>query len=149
MNSRCLSALSGVVVVTVLGAAAQDRPQPPKSQMPDLGRPTRPNDEQPLFNFDEYFLGTWKFEWDVPETLFDEGFPEEAFVQQIKQDAVVRLFAQGRISSGYAAALLGWKRRDFLEFLQRQGLPLAQYTEADCDDVADAMRKVARALIGG
>jgi hypothetical protein len=40
---------------------------PPKSQMPDLGRPTRPNDEQPLFKFDEYFPGTWKFEWDVPE----------------------------------------------------------------------------------
>src|SRR5262245_5232485 len=44
-----------------------DKPQLPKSQMPDLGRPTRPNDEQPLFNFDEYFPGTWKFEWDVPE----------------------------------------------------------------------------------
>lgn len=50
-----------------LTAAAQDKPQLPKSQMPDLGRPTRPNDAQPLLDFDEYFLGTWKFEWDVPE----------------------------------------------------------------------------------
>ena len=44
-------------------------PQLPKSQMPDLGRPTRPNDEQPLFNFDEYFSGKWTFEWDVPEGI--------------------------------------------------------------------------------
>jgi len=51
----------------VLHAAAHDKPQLPKSQMPDLGRPTRPNDEEPLFNFDDYFPGTWKFTWDVPE----------------------------------------------------------------------------------
>jgi len=50
-------------------AQTQDKPQLPKSQMPDLGRPTRPNDEQPLFNFDEYFLGKWTFEWDVPEGI--------------------------------------------------------------------------------
>jgi hypothetical protein len=50
-----------------LVAAQQDKPQLPKSQMPDLGRPTKPNDEQPLFNFEDYFPGTWAFEWDVPE----------------------------------------------------------------------------------
>ena len=60
-------ALSVVVAATTLAAAQQDKPQLPKSQMPDLGRPTRPNDEQPLFNFDDYFLGAWTFEWDVPE----------------------------------------------------------------------------------
>src|SRR4051812_7120870 len=47
--------------------AAQDKPQLPKSQLPDLGRPTRPTDEQPPFNFGEYFPGKWNFEWDAPE----------------------------------------------------------------------------------
>jgi hypothetical protein len=56
-----------IVIAGLLLSAPQDKPQLPKSQMPDLGRPTRPNDEQPLFNFDEYFIGAWKFEWDVPE----------------------------------------------------------------------------------
>lgn len=60
-----------MLACAVIGASAaatpQEKPQLPKSQMPDLGRPTRPNDEQPLFNFEEYFPGTWKFEWDVPE----------------------------------------------------------------------------------
>jgi hypothetical protein len=48
-------------------AAQQDKPQLPKSQVPDLGRPTKPTDEQPPFNFDEYFLGKWTFEWEVPD----------------------------------------------------------------------------------
>ncbi|HEX7139382.1 MAG TPA: hypothetical protein VF219_16125, partial [Vicinamibacterales bacterium] len=49
-------------------ARSQDpKPQLPKSQIPDLGRPTRPTDEQPLLNFGEYFIGKWNFEWDVPE----------------------------------------------------------------------------------
>ena len=35
--------------------------------MPDLGRPTKTDDQVPPFNFDEYFPGKWTFEWEVPE----------------------------------------------------------------------------------
>ena len=69
-HARCLVLAAILVASWPLDARQpppQDKPQLPKSQMPDLGRPTRPNDEQPLFKFDEYFPGTWKFEWDVPE----------------------------------------------------------------------------------
>ena len=39
-----------------------------KGQAPDRGRPTRHDDEQPLLDFDAYFLGApWVFEWDAPE----------------------------------------------------------------------------------
>ena len=39
-----------------------------KGQAPDRGRPTKHDDEQPLLDFDAYFLGApWSFEWDVPE----------------------------------------------------------------------------------
>ena len=48
-------------------SAQQDKPQLPKSQVPDLGRPTRVTDEQPPFNFAEYFVGKWTFEWDAPD----------------------------------------------------------------------------------
>jgi hypothetical protein len=54
------------VALAVAGVAAQN-PQPPRSQVPTLGRPTKPTDETPLFNFDEYFNGTWTFTWDVPD----------------------------------------------------------------------------------
>ncbi len=35
--------------------------------MPDLGRHTQQDDKVPLFDFDAYFPGTWKFEWDMPD----------------------------------------------------------------------------------
>jgi hypothetical protein len=69
MKTGWICALGALVAASTLVAAPQDKPQLPKSQMPDLGRPTRPNDEQPLFNFDDYFLGKWTFEWDVPEGI--------------------------------------------------------------------------------
>lgn len=44
-------------------------PDQVKGQSPDRGRPTRHDDEQPLLDFDAYFLGgPWAFEWDVPES---------------------------------------------------------------------------------
>jgi hypothetical protein len=42
-------------------------PQQPRGQMPDLGRPTKPDDALPLFDFDKYFIGRWTFEWDMPD----------------------------------------------------------------------------------
>jgi hypothetical protein len=48
----------------------------PRSQAPDLGRPTRPADTVPLFDFEKYFLAgnaTWTFEWDAPEGLLGAG----------------------------------------------------------------------------
>jgi hypothetical protein len=60
-------ALAVAVLAATVAAAPQDKPQLPKSQLPDLGRPTRPTDEQPSLNFGDYFVGKWTFEWDVPE----------------------------------------------------------------------------------
>jgi hypothetical protein len=62
-----------MVLVFSGGVAAQvPAPAEPagqiKGQAPDRGRPTRHDDEQPLLDFDAYFLGApWTFEWDVPE----------------------------------------------------------------------------------
>ena len=69
MTSRATLAIgaAAVALATTLAAPQQDKPQPPKSQIPDLGRPTRVTDEQPLFSFEEYFPGKWSFEWDVPD----------------------------------------------------------------------------------
>lgn len=74
-----------------------------------------------------------RFEWDVPDELFDERFREEEFLRQLKEDAVVKLFKAGRVSSGYAASLLGMTRRDFLELLQKRGVPFVRYTEEDLE----------------
>src|SRR5262249_9585026 len=65
MKWTCALALGAAVLsfAHLCGPTAQL----PKGQMPDLGRPTKVGDELPLFNFDEYFVGKWTFEWDIPE----------------------------------------------------------------------------------
>ena len=56
------------VLVLALAATALAAQQVPKGQMPALDRPTQTGDEVPLLDFDAYFLGTWTFEWSMPET---------------------------------------------------------------------------------
>ena len=46
-------------------------------------------------------------------------------------DAVCKLFTAGRLSSGYAASLLGITRRAFFDLLQQHHLPVVRYTEED------------------
>ncbi|MBI4476633.1 MAG: hypothetical protein HY654_05635 [Acidobacteria bacterium] len=51
----------------------QAQPPLPKGAMPTLGRPTSKDDPVPILNFEEYFVGTWKFEWDAPDSVFGPG----------------------------------------------------------------------------
>lgn len=71
MTRRVSRFLALALMMTPFVAGAQPppaQPQTPRSQMPDLGRPTKSSDQLPLFNFDSYFVGKWTFEWDVPES---------------------------------------------------------------------------------
>jgi len=52
---------------------AQPQVQLPRSQLPDLGRPTKKDDPLPLLDFEKYFAGRWTFEWDVPDSVFGPG----------------------------------------------------------------------------
>lgn len=72
-----------------------------------------------------------RFECELPDTVFDEAFPEDHFVQTLKEEAIIKLFKAERLSSGYAAKLLGITRHDFFERLEQCGVALAAYTEAD------------------
>ena len=53
--------------------APPDKPQLPKGAMPDLGRPTKGDDQLPPLNVDDYFAGKWTFEWDIPEGPLGES----------------------------------------------------------------------------
>ena len=79
MQVRSVLAVASAVLAVLLAATLDAQPpapaqgQPPgqpqvRGQMPDLGRPTQETDQVPLFDFDDYFLGTWTFEWLVPES---------------------------------------------------------------------------------
>lgn len=78
MNAKWLVAVAAAALVVPLVSAhpqggtppqtpPADNRQGPRSQVPDLGRPTKVTDEQPPFNFEQYFVGKWTFEWDVPD----------------------------------------------------------------------------------
>jgi len=69
MSRSWSAALVCVLLLTGKLGGQQTGPQPPKSQMPDLGRPTKSSDTLPLFDFASYFIGRWTFEWDVPESI--------------------------------------------------------------------------------
>jgi hypothetical protein len=49
------------------------QPERPRGQIPDLGRPTEKADEVPTFDYNQYFPGTWQFEWRVPESPLGPG----------------------------------------------------------------------------
>jgi len=86
---------------------------------------------------------TPRFEWEVPDTVFDDQFQEETFLTQLKVDAVCKLFTAGRLSSGYAASLLGITRRAFFDLLQQHHLPVIQYTEDDLAQDLQTLRTLA------
>jgi hypothetical protein len=67
MNRHVIAATLACAAGITAFAQQPNKPQLPKSQLPDLGRPTQGTDEQPPFNFGEYFVGKWTFEWDAPE----------------------------------------------------------------------------------
>lgn len=52
-------------VATPRAALAQEKPV---SQVPTLGRPTKPDDPAPLLDFFAYFKGSWNVTWDYPES---------------------------------------------------------------------------------
>lgn len=80
----------GAVAAALLLCAAEPRGQdrsalapaaPTVSQVPDRGRPTRITDEVPPFDFMRYFVGSWRFEWDVPEGLLGQAGTLEGTVE--------------------------------------------------------------------
>jgi predicted HTH domain antitoxin len=52
------------------------------------------------------------------------GYSDEELRREVPVLLVLKRFRQGRISSGKAAQILGWSRRDFLDLLAREGVPL-------------------------
>jgi len=67
-----------------------------------------------------------EIELDVPEDLIDAAFQKD-----MKEDAILRLFAERKIPSGLATRLLGLTRVGFLELIERRGIPLVVYTAED------------------
>jgi hypothetical protein len=73
MTVRVTALVVSLFAATLVAQQSTDKAQPPKGQMPELGRPTKVGDELPLFDFDDYFAGRWTFEWDTPDGVLGES----------------------------------------------------------------------------
>ena len=64
-----------IVLAALLQSPSAQVPlkDPPKGLMPNLGRPTKADDVVPLLDFDQYFLGNWRFAADAPDSVLGAG----------------------------------------------------------------------------
>ena len=69
-------------------------------------------------------MNTFTVELPVPELLTELGYTPEEIRREVPTLLVLKRFRQGTISSGKAAQILGLTRREFLELLAQEGVPL-------------------------
>ena len=78
--------------------------------------------------------------WPIPETVDREL--EKEIVHLTKEEVVLRLFKEGKISSEYGAELLGVSLADFLEFIKERGIPFTHYTKEDWEQDKKAVEEM-------
>jgi predicted HTH domain antitoxin len=74
-----------------------------------------------------------EIELDVPDGAFDKG-AEAEFIRSVKEQTVLKLYADERVTTGEAAAMLGLTRIQFLDLLGRTGVGFR--VELDEEDFA-------------
>jgi predicted HTH domain antitoxin len=67
----------------------------------------------------------------VSDTFHELGYSAEDISREVPVLLVLKRFRQGLISSGKAANILGWTRRDFLDLLAAEGIPLYDPSEEE------------------
>jgi len=75
----------------------------------------------------------------VPEAVRELGFSDEEICREVPVLLVLKRFRQGTISSSKGARILGLSRREFLELLSREGIPV--YDPSD-EALADELKTV-------
>jgi predicted HTH domain antitoxin len=84
-------------------------------------------------------MSTFTVQVQIPEALRDIGYSSEEICREVPVLLVLKRFRQGVISSGKAAHILGLTRRDFLDLLGREGIPLYDPTNEQFADERKTM----------
>jgi predicted HTH domain antitoxin len=71
-------------------------------------------------------------DWELPDGALEEPFRTD-LVEAIRREAALRLFAGGKIGSGYGAQMLGISRWEFIDLLRERGIPIFSYGEDELD----------------
>lgn len=91
-------------------------------------------------------MSTFTVQVQVPEALRDIGYTNEEICREVPVLLVLKRFRQGLISSGKAARILGLTRREFLDLLGREGIPIYDPTD---EELADERKTVERLEAAG
>ncbi len=78
-------------------------------------------------------MTTFTVEVQLPEGLREIGCSDESIRREVPVLLVLKRFRQGELSSGKAASLLGMSRRDFLDLLASEGIPLFDPSDAELE----------------
>lgn len=75
------------------------------------------------------------FELDVPDGAIDKS-AEAEFMRSVKEQTVLKLYSDLRITTGEAAEMLGLTRIEFLDLLHRTGIDfLVELDEEDFEQL--------------
>jgi predicted HTH domain antitoxin len=89
-------------------------------------------------------MSTFTVEVELPDALRELGFAEEEVRREVPMLLVLKRFREGRISSGKAARILGITRREFLDRLGREGIPIYDPTEEELEQEFQVLRSIQR-----
>ena len=79
-------------------------------------------------------MSTFTVQIQVPEALRDLDYNEEEVRREVPVLLVLKRFRQGALSSGKGADLLGLSRREFLDLLTSEGVPVYDPTDQELAD---------------
>jgi predicted HTH domain antitoxin len=90
-------------------------------------------------------MSTFTLEVQVPEVLRELGYSDEDIRRDVPVLLVLKRFREGVLSSGKAASLLNLSRRDFLDLLGREGVPVYDPSDAELEREILTVRRLGAA----
>lgn len=87
-------------------------------------------------------MSTFTVQVRIPEALREIGYSNEEIVREVPLLLVLKKFRQGAISSGKAARILGLTRREFLDLLAREGIPVYSPTDEEFGDEQKTIQRL-------
>jgi predicted HTH domain antitoxin len=78
-------------------------------------------------------MNTFTIAVHVPDDLRDLGYSDDELRRDLPAFLVIKRFRQGAISSGKAASLLKLSRRQFLDLLDAEGVPLYDPSDSELE----------------
>ena len=72
----------------------------------------------------------------------DEAVDKKQLEEHLRKEAILSLFADGKMPAGRATRALGLTRHQFMDLLKQRGIPIVNYTIDDFDQDVKTVDKL-------